>query len=260
MFLLKKIVSPLFSPLSVVIGLLLIGLFLVWFTRKQKTGKTLITAGAAILLFLSYGFVSDCLIKTLERQYQPLMVESQHVVPANIGSVKWIVLLGGGHTYDQELPVTSQISEASLVRLAEAIRIYKKIPNCKIILSGGAVFSPFPEAMTLSRVAQMLNVSSGDIVLDSDSKDTGEQALRISSIVGQDSFVLVTSAYHMPRSVALLKKIGLTPIPAPTNHSIFNRQSIQPSDFYPSYGGLQNAEKAVHEYLGILWLKLQNKL
>jgi len=54
MFLLKKIVAPLFSPLSVVIGLMGIGLFLMWFTRKQKTGKILITLAAAILLFFSF--------------------------------------------------------------------------------------------------------------------------------------------------------------------------------------------------------------
>ncbi len=260
MFLLKDIIAPLFFPLSVVIELLLIGLFLVWFTRKQKTGKILITVGAAILLLVSNEFVSDRLIKPLEEQFPPLMIDSHHVVPDSIASVKWIVLLGGGHTSDRELPITSQISEASLVRLVETIRIYNKIPHCKIILSGGAGFDPIPQATILSRVAQILNISSTDIVLDSESRNTEEQALRIHSIIGQAPFVLVTSASHMPRSVALFKKIGLKPIPAPTNHSFFNRHTICPSDFYPSYRGLRSAERAVHEYFGIIWSKLRNKL
>jgi uncharacterized SAM-binding protein YcdF (DUF218 family) len=260
MFLLKKIVAPLFSPLSVVIGLMGIGLFLMWFTRKQKTGKILITLAAAILLFFSFHAISDRLLKPLEQRFPPLMIDSRAVTPADTSSVKWIVVLGGGHTYDQDLPVTSEISEESLVRLIESIRIYKRIPGSKIILSGGAVFDRYPEAGTMSRTAQILNVPSSDILQDNESRDTEEQALRIRSMVGKDRFILVTSAFHMPRSVALFNKLGLLPIPAPTNHMVFKKKNIRPDDFYPSSAALRKAERAVHEYLGLVWSKIRNKI
>jgi uncharacterized SAM-binding protein YcdF (DUF218 family) len=260
MFLFKKIFAPLFLPLSVIIALLLAGLFLVWFTRKQKTGKIVITMGVMLLIVFSYGFTSDRLLKPLEQRFPPLMIDSHPVVSGEVSSVKWIVLLGGGHTYDRDLPVTSHISEESLARLTETIRIYKRIRGSKILLSGGAVFDPHPEAKVLSSVAQILNVPSGDIFLDNDSRDTEEQALRIRTIVGRDPFVLVTSAYHMPRAVAIFKKQNMAPIPAPTNHMVRKRENIYPSDFYPSSMGLRKVEISVHEYLGLIWSKIRNKI
>ncbi len=260
MFLLKKIVAPLFSPLSVVIGLMGIGIFLIWFTKKQKTGKILITIGTILLFFFSYDAISDLLLKPLEQRFPPLMMDSRSVATIDTSSVKWIVLLGGGHANDKNLPVTSELSEESLVRLTESIRIYKRIPGSKIILSGGAVFDRYPEAETLSRAAQIMNVPVNDIVLDNDSRDTEEQAVRISSMVGKDRFILVTSACHMPRAVALFNKLGLQPVPAPTNHMVLKKKYIRPDDFYPSSVALRKAEKAVHEYLGLVWSKIRNKV
>jgi uncharacterized SAM-binding protein YcdF (DUF218 family) len=260
MFLFKKIVAAIFSPLSMIIGLMGVGLFFIWFTKKQKTGKILITSAAVLLLILSYHTVADSLLRPLEQRFPPLMLDSRTTASADTSSVKWIAVLGGGHTRDQYLPVTSEISEESLVRLAEAIRIYKKIPGSKIILSGGAVFNRHPEAETLLRTAQMLNVPQRDIVLDNNSKDTEEQAVQISSMVGKDRFILVTSAYHMPRAVAIFKKIGLLPIPAPTNHMVLKKGNIRPEDFYPSSGALLKVERAAHEYLGLVWSKIRNKV
>jgi len=173
-------------------------------------------------------------------------------------SVKWIVLLGGGHVADPGIPVTSQISNESLVRLVECVRIHRLIAGSKIILSGGAVYDSASEAGTFAKVAAILNVNARDIVLDDVSRDTEEQAENIRSIVGQDRFILVTSAYHMPRSMAIFNKAGLKPIPAPTDYLVKERQKKAPDDFYPSSMGLMKAEYTLHEYLGLLWFRIRN--
>jgi uncharacterized SAM-binding protein YcdF (DUF218 family) len=102
-------------------------------------------------------------------------------------------------------------------------------------------------------------VNARDLGLDDASRDTEEQAQNIRPIVGHDRFILVTSAYHMPRSMAAFKKVGLKPIPAPTYHLVKEKQMKDPKDFYPSYMGIYKAEKAMHEYLGLLWLKMKNR-
>ena len=263
MFLFKKIVSPLFSPMTLILVLFLIGLVLLWFTKRQKTGKTIITFGVIVLAILSYGSFSDFLLTPLERQYPPLMIESADgglSSSDSIPSVKWIVLLGGGHTANPGIPVTSQISNESLTRLVECVRIHRLIAGSKIILSGGAVYDSSPEARTFAKVAAILNVNTRDIVLDDVSRDTEEQAENIRSIVGRDRFILVTSAYHMPRSMAIFNKAGLKPIPAPTNHLVKERQIKAPEDFYPSSMGLFKAEHAIHEYLGILWFRMRSRM
>jgi uncharacterized SAM-binding protein YcdF (DUF218 family) len=262
MFLFKKIVAPLFAPVTLILALFLIGLVLLWFTKRQKTGKAVITFGVIMLALLGYGSISDLLLVPLELQYPPLMMESAagSLSSDSIHSVKWIVLLGGGHMADPRVPVTSQISNESLTRLVECVRIHRLIAGSKIILSGGAVYDSSSEAGTFAKVAAILNVNARDIVLDDASRDTEEQAENIRAIVGQDRIILVTSAYHMPRAMAIFNKAGLKPIPAPTNHLVKERQMNAPEDFYPSSMGLFKAEHAMHEYLGLLWFRMRNRM
>ena len=88
----------------------------------------------------------------------------------------------------------------------------------------------------------------------------GNMATYLSKINNENHFFLVTSAYHMPRSIALFKKHEMNPIPAPTGHHIKNKHGLSPYAFFPGAGDLKNSEKAVHEYLGILWAKLRGQL
>lgn len=158
------------------------------------------------------------LSRLLERQYLPPGITATSDTTAGsdvIPSVKWIVVLGGGHTSDPNIPVTSQISDASLVRLIEGVRLHNKIPGSKLVLSGGKVFDAVAESETLEKIAMSIGVKQEDIILESRSKDTADQAQLIKPIVGNDDFILVTSAVHMPRSMAMFKKLGMHPIPPP---------------------------------------------
>ena len=79
-------------------------------------------------------------------------------------------------------------------------------------------------------------------------------------IVGDNKFILVTTASHMPRSMALFKKLGMQPIPAPTDHAMKRRQGIHPGVFFPNSGKIRNAELVFHEYLGLAWAKLRGQI
>ncbi|MFH1952213.1 MAG: envelope biogenesis factor ElyC, partial [Pseudomonadota bacterium] len=218
MFLFKKIVGPLLLPVSVGLEVMLLGLFFLWFTRKQKAGKIIVTIGVGLFAVLGFSEFSDSLLRPLEYQYPPVLDSG------NIAGVKWVVILGGGHTSDPKLPVTSQIEEGTLARLVEGIRLHKMVPGSKLILSGGAAFEPVPNAKIMADVALILGVDESDIMLESESRDTKDEARLIKEMVGNERFVLVTSASHMPRSMALFRKQGMEPIPAPTGHWVKERQ------------------------------------
>jgi uncharacterized SAM-binding protein YcdF (DUF218 family) len=262
MFFLEKAGSLLLSPLSLSFISIVTGTFLLWFTRRDTSGKILVSFGMLIMLPLSFTSVSDRLLRPLEYQYQPLMLDSGgHKQDRQIKPpIKWIVVLGGGHVSDPNVPVTSQLSTASLVRLMEGVRLYRAFPGSKIVLTGGAVFDPVPEVEIAARITGIMNVNQNDLVLEKNSKDTEEQALFVRNIVRKDRFILVTSASHMPRSVALFKKVGLRPIPAPTNHRVVEGKIMSPGDFLPSTGSLSKAESATYEYLCMAWSKMRNKL
>ena len=262
MFILKKIISGFLFPLPLSLLLSFLGLYLLWFTAKQKVGKIMVSVGLAILTLFSYSVLSDKLLRPLERKYDKFEIKSLSAVSKTEDDfvIKFVVVLGGGHTSDPELPLISQIGRSALVRLIEGIRIYRKYPGAKLLLSGGGVFDPVSNADVMARVAREIGVPERDIILESNSKDTKDEAMFIKPIVGNDPFVLVTSASHIPRSMALFKKHGMNPIPSPVGHCIKDGQGVSLYSFFPSAGNLGKAELTIHEYLGMTWAKLRGQM
>ncbi len=263
MFSLKKFLAPLFSPLSLCIEMIACGLLLLCFSQKQRIGKTLVTLGLALLIISSYEGVSGRILRILESQYPPINLS--RIVAHQDGetadrSVKWIVVLAGGVAGDATLPYQLQISHHSRVRLLEGIRLHRMIPGSKIILTGGIGFDGPPEATTLSRVAEELGVSRLDMVLEVESRDTKDHPLYVRDIVHDDPFILVTSAFHMPRAVKLFEKQGLFPIPAPAGQWTPPRQFWSPANFFPSAAGVRLAELAYHEYMGLTWAWIRGQI
>lgn len=116
---------------------------------------------------------------------------------------------------DPELPLTSQLSLAELNRLLEGIRVYRNVEDAKLILSRGIGGNgPFTDAEMMESLAITLGIPEDDIILESESLDTIVQAKLIKQIVNDDKFILVTSASHMPRAMAIFKKCGMCPVPA----------------------------------------------
>jgi uncharacterized SAM-binding protein YcdF (DUF218 family) len=259
MFLLKKIIGPLLLPVPFCSLLIIAGLVLLWATRRQKAGKLLVSAGSLFLILFGYGLSTKWLLSPLERQYPPIL-NAASATPKESPPVKWVIVLGGGGSYSSKLPSPSQLSNASLMRLLEGIRLHRQIPGSKLIVSEGNIFGSGPVADIMGKVAEDFGVKKEDLVLESQSQDTESQAVLILPIVGTEPFFLVTSAYHMPRSMALFRKLGMNPIAAPTDFESLSAESWGPSALYPSAGGLRKAELAVHEYLGLTWSKLRGRI
>ncbi len=239
------------------------GLLFLCFSRKQYVGKVLITLGFILLVISSYESVSGRIIRTLESQYPPIDL-SQVMAPGGTAhtqeSVKWIVVLASGIAGDATLPYQLRVSHHSRVRLMEGIRLHRLLPGSKIILTGGTGFEGSPEATTMSRVAEELGVSRADMVLEVESRDTKDHPLYVRDIVHDEPFILVTSAFHMPRAVRLFKKQGLFPIPASTGQWVPPMQFWSLVNFFPSSSGVRLAELAYHEYMGLLEAWFQGQI
>jgi uncharacterized SAM-binding protein YcdF (DUF218 family) len=240
--------------MSICLILLALGLIFLWFTRRQRTGKVLVTVCFILLAVLSYGGFSDNVLGPLEYQYPSVLK------PQRVSGVKWVVVMGSGHDSDPQIPITSRIDESAAVRLLEGIRLQRLLPESKLVLSGGRIFDPVPHAKIMADVAGAIGVDKQNMVLQARSRDTKDEVRLIREIVGEDQFILVTSASHMPRSVAMFKKLGMDPIPAATDHWVKERQAMSPSMFFPSAGNLLKVERAVHEYLGLMWAKLRGQI
>ncbi|MDZ7696574.1 MAG: ElyC/SanA/YdcF family protein [Deltaproteobacteria bacterium] len=136
------------------------------------------------------------------------------------------------------------------------------MPGSKLILSGTSWIEGFtPVAKVMADTAREWGVRSEDMVIETQSRDTEDHAVFVKEIVGDDRFVLVTSASHMPRAMGLFRAQGLEPIAAPTEYMVKKREGgLRPGDFFPSAGALEKAERAIHEYLGLLWSKIRGQI
>jgi uncharacterized SAM-binding protein YcdF (DUF218 family) len=261
MFFAKKLLSVFFYPSSVGLLLLAAGLALLWFTGRARLGKLLATSGFGVLLLFSYNAVADLLLYPLEEQHPVLYPRAQlDAAIARAGATpRWIVVLAAGHVSDARLPPADRLGVAAMTRLVEGIRLHGQLPGSKLLLSGG-LGTPEKYADVVGAVAEELGVRREDMVLHREGWYTEEEAATIAPLVGKQPFVLVTSASHMRRSMALFRKRGTNPIAAPTFHMAKDAPGVGLDAFFPWPGPLSESNAAAHEYMGMFWSKLRGRL
>lgn len=235
-------------PINLVLILLILAIFL-FKKRPRKSFKCLLSA--LILLFVSsMPVVSDHFILQIEDNYEAFTHSST--------PVDYIIVLGGWHTANAALPVTSQLNSDSLQRLVEALRIYKLHPEAKIITSGHHNSDEESNAQKMKKALILFGVSDQKIITENFPKDTEEEAQLISPRVQGTNVVLITNADHMPRAMKYFQNEGIKPIAAPTGFWVKNINSPKNWGYYiPSSRKLQQTTVAWYESLGLLvqWLK-----
>lgn len=247
MFLFKKLITPFLVPPGIFIVVLLCSAW--WFLSKKNWKAGLFNFFiACIMWLLSIAPVSNRLLSGLESEY---------MVPRNAtGDV--IILLGGG-VYDKspDLSGVGVPSEEALVRVVMAVRLHKAL-GAPIIACGGRVFEDgVAEASILKRFLVDLGVPSGQVILEQNSKDTFENARYARQIVESFDYkapLLVTSGYHMRRSLLSFAKVGLDVTPAPAGMKTWGKRDYGWKSYLPD--SLNNTAIAVKEYLGIAFYRL----
>ena len=261
MFALKKLISAALQPCSLLLTVMVLGLVLLFFTKRQRTAKILLTAGLALLALLSLGLTARTLVHPLETAYPPLLAQATQAVstmPDGSPTPRWVVVLGGGYSESRSLAPLHQLSESSLVRLAEGIRLQRLLPESKLVLSGGGDGTGTTEAETMTAAGVSLGTPPDRMVLESQSRDTIDEVRVLHAMLGQDRFALVTSANHLPRAVAMFKKAGMNPVPAPTDFLAIGGDSDLLGWFPHAQAGVM-IERALHEYLGLFWARMRGQ-
>ncbi len=254
LFFLKKFVGCLVMPLGTVHFLLILGLVFL-FRRSLRAGRMLILAATLVLYLFSLSPLADLLARPLEEAY-PVVRPDQ--LPPDLSAV---VVLSGGVLDRSDLPPAARLGGDTLQRVLEGVRLWRARPEARLIMCGGE-WSAKPDIPTPARLmadlALDMGVDRSKIVLDETSRDTYENAQEAAELMNGKAFALVTSARHLPRAVAIFRKMGREPIPAPTDHKI--RALGSDNGFLPSLGGLASTQESLHEYLGLAWYWLNGRL
>ncbi len=243
-FFIKKFITFFVEPYGMVFSLFVLGLYFL-FVKKEKFAKIFLSLAFGFFFLFSYLPFSNFLISNLENKYSKY--DYKH-------DIKYIHVLGSGHNTDKSQPISSQIGSGGMKRVLEGIIIHMNTADSKLIFTGYEGNTDISNAVMNARLAVALGVKEENIIINSKPKDTKEEAIFTKSIVDDKAFVLVTSATHMPRSMALFRSLGLNPIPAPTN---FYKKDIKGFLKVPNIYSFSKSQIAIHEYLGILWSKLR---
>ncbi|KAF0218893.1 MAG: hypothetical protein FD174_2676 [Geobacteraceae bacterium] len=249
MFAIKKFLTAFLLPPGIFIVLLFCSG--VWLARRKNWKAGVFNAVLALLLwFCSTAPFADFLMGGLEKGAK---------IPASLhGDV--IILLGGGiYEYARDLSGRGTPSEEALSRLVTAVRAQKRM-NVPVIASGGAwLKGGTSEAGVLKRFLTDLGVPESMIVVEERSRDTAENARYCREICARYGFrkpLLVTSSYHMRRSVAAFNRAGVTTQPLPAFIITGVREEYSLFHYLPSVGALRCTSAALHEYLGLMFYRL----
>jgi uncharacterized SAM-binding protein YcdF (DUF218 family) len=256
MYIISKLFTYLVLPPGIFIIIFLIASF---YTKKFRIFFVFI---ALSFYALSNSYVSDWLLKPLESPFNKVFVKY------NADAV--IVLAGGSMVGSPNIPLATDAYKRAMYGLMIA-----KSNNLPLLFSGAGSYKAYTEADAFKNSMKELEINLGIHVNFQEKLHVKEFSLHVedksldtyqNAKFSKDSFVklgiknpviyLVTSAYHMKRSMLLYKYFGFKVIPAATDFKI----SIKPKtvwSYLPSMGALNNSYTALHEYAGIFSLVLR---
>lgn len=229
--------------------------------RRLRWVRQLLLSSLLLLVALSSPLVATPLIGLLESRYPPPQLTSSDRFDA-------IVVLGGGVEEKGSLRPATEPSSYSRNRTTCGVNLYQQGYAPILVLTGGdaRIFGTGPqEAVEMKRWAVRLGVPESATKIDTEARNTYENATGTKRLIGPASILLVSSASHLPRAVPVFTKQGFRVTPAPCDYVSRNLpqeswDDIDAFDVLPIDIALQHTREALSEVAGIVIYWLAGKL
>ncbi|HWK69740.1 MAG TPA: YdcF family protein [Burkholderiaceae bacterium] len=248
----SSFLTNLVIPLNLCITLLLIAA-VVFMLRWRKTAFFIAAAGLAWALFWSLPASSLWAGGRLEQLYphRPVMA---------LPTAQAIVVLGGSTANGRQNWFEPYDSNTASARVDTAAVLYKAKRAPLIILSGAALEGNTSEAQMMASALRQEDIPDSAMVLENRSFTTHENALYTTQKLKErhiGQVLLVTSALHMPRAMAVFRKQGIDAIAAPSPPQIVVPDDSRFSFWQPNMRALSASRSIVKEYVGLLvyWIR-----
>ena len=252
------LVKSLATPIVWILALLILGLVLTRHLRKERRfriGLFVMLLGVLLLLSLSLRPIANILVYSLECQYSPASSEI-------LNTLDTVVVLGAGSHSSGGLRTEAELSGTTYSRLYNGVKAFKQSDANLLGLCGGrSIGDPESEAEVMKAVAVYMGVPSDNILTETQSNNTMENAVRLAELLpaGKKRCIgLVTSATHMLRAEKVFRKRfpEYTIVPIPTNY-MYDKTVWSVNQAIPSVGALEQSTIALHEWIGILWYSIR---
>jgi uncharacterized SAM-binding protein YcdF (DUF218 family) len=249
--LLTLVFSALTQPLTWVLALLALSLAA---KRRPALGRALVAAAMALLLLLGWQPLPDLLIRQLESQYAEMSPQ------ADLRDYVGMVVLGGSTEVSfVARPHVQPLLNDSAERITAPLAMLRHNPHLRMLYAGGGAVqdvSVIREAQLAKMFYDSVGISGPGVVYESASRTTHENATLTAQLPGVDitqRWLLVTSAWHMPRSMATFTKAGWNVTAYPVD---FRTGQTTPWTEYSLGPALRRWQLALHELLGWLAYRL----
>ena len=255
-FYLSKILNFFINPLYILSLIILLQLFIIFFTQSKKL--VILFSKLFLILFLFFGYspLSNFLLSKIEDYIQTSKYPAQQLTG--------VIVLGGSFNSGLESKERNEVFlNSSAERLTKALEIYKKNPRILILFSG---FSGElkPQGWSESDMAKKFFLDQGvkidNLIFENQSRNTFENIKYSKDIIAshKGTWGLITSANHMPRSFFTFKKQGLILEPISVDYKTGTSKM-----FWINFDislGLSNWGLILHELIGITYYKVTNKI
>jgi len=254
-FVLAKVLGFFALPSNFLISIGILGILLL-LTRLQRLASWLIVTSLVLIAVAGWSPLGNVLILPLEQRFPPW--------DPSRGPPDGIVVLGGAITPDVSAAREAVALNEAAERITAVAELARRYPKARIIYSGGSA------ALTSDRIAEApyavseleaLGIAHDRITAEEQSRNTIENAV-FSQLIAQpkpgDRWLLVTSAFHMPRAIAAFCAVGF-----PVEAYPVDWRTRGPIDATRPFGslseGLGRTDTAVHEWIGLLAYRLAGK-
>jgi uncharacterized SAM-binding protein YcdF (DUF218 family) len=248
-FILSKILSFIITPIVWIVTLLLIS----FFSKDEKKKKKFLLTSVLMLLFFTNGFIFNSFMRLWEVPATPYHELEQYEAG---------IVLGGMSVNDEKLQRPQFYRGVD--RLIQAIDLYKRGIIKKIIFTGGSgrILHPeMKEGIYLKDYILKMGVNENDLFMETESNNTHENATLTKLLFDKEKIkgklLLITSAFHMKRSLACFKKEGI--IADPYSVDRYAGPSKFEFDFIamPDISALSGWTNYIHEVVGYITYKLK---
>ena len=256
-FYLAKALWLVLQPSTLIALLIGYGAILIW-TGWARWGRRFVTVGAGLLLLAGLSPLGNALILPLEDRFPRANLDAP---PAPTG---FIVLGGAEDRLVEAARGAPAVNEAG-ERILETVVLARKFPEAKIAFSGGdagILYKVDSEAVGAAALLSDMGVARDRLILEAGSRDTYENAVYLKAelskfgLVGPDKrWVMITSAYHMPRAMGAFRRAGFDVEPWPVDYRTRGSADLtRPFDKVSE--GLRRVDVSAKEWVGLLayWL------
>jgi uncharacterized SAM-binding protein YcdF (DUF218 family) len=255
-FVLSKTLGIMLLPTNFLIGVGVVGAILLM-TRFARLGRALAVASIVLLAICAFSPLGNWLLYPLEQRFPPW--------DAARGAPDGIIVLGGSIDADISAERGTPVVRSAADRIIAAAALARRYPNARVVFSGGSAnlfANDAREADYAGAIFDTLGIAKSRLIMERRSRNTQENAEFSKALVAPkdgERWLLVTSAFHMPRSIGLFRKAGFAVEPYPVDWRVGGREDLFTFSKF-AMDGLAQTDIAMREWIGLLAYRLSGKI